>query len=171
MLADGLGPNALGRIERDVLAHTGVKYAMIFEGVNDIGTADVSPAAQQATYDNLIQAFEQIVTRIHAQGIPVFAATITPFSAPANFTGQPYSNPEREKTRVKVNKWIRESGVFDAVVDFDKMLANPSIPSQLADKYNSGDYLHPNVAGYQHLADLFPLGIFAAWDGGADEFM
>ncbi|KAK7188896.1 hypothetical protein PSPO01_05005 [Paraphaeosphaeria sporulosa] len=170
VLADGLGPNALGRVERDVLSHPGVKYAMVFEGVNDIGTADVTPAAQNAVYEGLTQAYLQMVTRMHAFGIPVFAATITPFSAPANFTGQPYSNAEREKTRQKVNKFIRESGTFDAVVDFDKMLADPKIPSQLADAYDSGDYLHPNPAGYQRIADLFPVEVFREWEGGADEF-
>lgn len=99
VLADGLGPNALGRIDRDVLAHPGVQYAMIFEGVNDIGTAAVTEEAQNAIYESLTQAYKQMVTLMHASGIPVFGATITPFSAPSNFTGQPYSSPEREKTR------------------------------------------------------------------------
>lgn len=171
VLADGLGPNALGRVERDVLSHPGVKYAMVFEGVNDIGTADVTPAAQDAVYAGLTQAYEQMVTRIHAFGIPVFGATITPFSAPANFTGQPYSNAEREKTRQRVNTFIRESGTFDAVVDLDGLLADPKIPSQLAAVYNSGDYLHPNVKGYQRVADGFPVGLFQKWEGGVDEFV
>lgn len=171
VLLDILGPNALGRIDRDVLAHPGVKYAMIFEGVNDIGQANATPAVQNTIYTSLIQAYQQIVTRVHSFGIPVFGATITPFSAPSNFTGSQYSNPEREKTRARVNKWIRESGVFDAVVDFDKMLADPKIPTQLKAEYDSGDYLHPNVKGYQRLADLFPVDIFAAWEEGADEFV
>jgi lysophospholipase L1-like esterase len=99
ILADGLGPNAFGRIDRDVLAHPGVQYAMIFEGVNDIGTAAATTDAQNAVYENLVQAYQQMVALIHAHGIPVFGATITPFSAPSNFTGQPYSSPVREKTR------------------------------------------------------------------------
>lgn len=99
ILADGLGPNAFGRIDRDVLAHPGVKYAMVFEGVNDIGSAAATDAAQGAVYESLVQAYKQIATLIHAHGIPVFGATITPFSAPSNFTGQPYSSPVREKTR------------------------------------------------------------------------
>jgi lysophospholipase L1-like esterase len=99
ILADGLGPNAFGRIDRDVLAHPGVKYAMIFEGVNDIGSAAATTDAQNAIYDSLVQAYKQMVTLIHAHGIPVFGATITPFSAPSNFTGQPYSSPVREATR------------------------------------------------------------------------
>ena len=93
----------------------------------------------------------------------VFAATITPFSG----TGQSYSNPVREATRQKVNTWIKTSGTFDAVVDFDQILRDPSTPSQLASKYNGGDYLHPNVAGYQALADAFPLDIFTKFGGAA----
>lgn len=99
ILADGLGPNALGRIDRDVLAHPGVKYAMIFEGVNDIGGAAATADAQNAVYSSLVQAYKQMATLIHAHGVPVFGATITPFSAPSNFTGQPYSSPVREATR------------------------------------------------------------------------
>jgi lysophospholipase L1-like esterase len=144
---------------------------MIFEGVNDIGTAPATTAAQDAVYTALTQAYAQMVSRIHAFGIPVFAATITPFSAPANFTGQPYSAPEREVARQRVNKFIRESGLFDAVVDFDAMLRDPAVPSQLRDVYDSGDYLHPNPKGYQRVADLFPVGVFAAWEQGADEFV
>lgn len=99
ILADGLGPNAIGRIDRDVLAHPGVKYAMIFEGVNDIGVAAATADAQSIVYESLIQAYKQMVTMMHAHNIPVFGATITPFSAPSNYTGQPYSSPIREATR------------------------------------------------------------------------
>jgi lysophospholipase L1-like esterase len=143
---------------------------MIFEGVNDIGGAPTSPAAQAAVYDSLTQAYGQMAALIHAHGIPVFGATITPFSAPSNFTGQPYSDPEREKTRQKVNAFIRTSGVFDAVVDLDKMLADAKIPSQLDPRWDSGDYLHPGPAGYQHVADQFPVDIFAKFEGGVGGF-
>ena len=166
ILADGLGPNALGRVERDILAHPGVKYVLVFEGVNDIGTAAPTADAQAAVYSGLTQAYAQIVTRIHAFGLPVFGATITPFSAPANFTGQPYSDPEREKTRQKVNKWIRESGVFDEVLDFDAVLRDPAEKSRLRGEFDSGDYLHPNVRGYQEVAERFDVGVFEEWEGG-----
>ncbi|KAF5329316.1 hypothetical protein D9619_009393 [Psilocybe cf. subviscida] len=159
ILADGLGPNALGRIDRDVLAHSGVSFAMIFEGVNDIGTAAATTAAQQAIGDRLIWSFKQIATRLQTSGIPVFAATITPFSGDP--TIQPYSSPVREVTRQRVNNFIKTSGIFDAVIDFDKILADPANPSQLNPLYNSGDFLHPNVAGYQQIADKFPLNIFS----------
>ncbi|KIO27998.1 hypothetical protein M407DRAFT_14808 [Tulasnella calospora MUT 4182] len=168
ILADGLGPNAIGRIDRDVLAQSGVKYAMIFEGVNDIGTADTTAAAQQVVGDRVIQAFKQIAARVHALGIPIFAATITPFSG--NSTIQPYSNPQREVTRSRVNNWIRTSGVFDAVVDFDKILRDPSNPTQLNPAYDSGDFLHPNPAGYQAIADAFPLSLFTQFALGVSGF-
>ena len=155
ILLDSLGPNALGRIDRDVFSHSGVEYVLIFEGVNDIGTGDTSPAIQSAIGDGLISAFKQIITRVQAFEIPIFAATITPFVG-----NDPYSNAEREKTRQRVNKWIREEGDFDEVLDFDQWLRDPKNASQLNPLYNGGDFLHPNVAGYQHIADLFPLKIF-----------
>ncbi|KAJ7100136.1 SGNH hydrolase [Mycena belliarum] len=166
VLADGLGPNALGRIDRDVLAQSGLRFAMIFEGVNDIGVAPAEPAAQAAIGDRLIAALAQIAARVHTAGVPMFAATITPFGAPANVTVQPYSSPVREATRQRVNAWIRTSGVFDAVVDFDKVVADPAAPAQLSPEFNSGDFLHPNVAGYQAMADAFPLDVFQKFEGG-----
>jgi lysophospholipase L1-like esterase len=169
-LADGLGPNALGRIDRDVLAQSGIKYSMIFEGVNDIGTAASTAAAQDFVYNQLIQAYEQIITRVHTFGIPVFAATITPFSAP-NSTIQAYSTPEREVTRQRVNQWIRTSGKFDAVLDFDKVVRSPANQSMLADQYNSGDYLHPSPAGYQAIANSFDLNLFNRFAGGVSSYM
>jgi lysophospholipase L1-like esterase len=161
ILADGLGPNVISRLDRDVLAQSGVQYAIVFEGVNDIGVADPEPETQKKIGDRLIIAYQQVVTRLHAAGIPVFGATITPFGAPANASHiQPYSDPEREKTRQRINEWIRTSGVFDDVLDFDQILRDPEVPAQLAGEYDSGDYLHPSVAGYQALADYFPLGLF-----------
>ncbi|KAI9925449.1 hypothetical protein AWENTII_012907 [Aspergillus wentii] len=161
VLKDGLGPNALSRIDRDILAHSGVRYAMLFEGVNDIGVTAADEYNQTMIGDRLIVAYQQIVTRLHAADIPVFGGTITPFGTSSNASYvQPYSHPEREKTRQRVNEWIRTSGVFDAVVDFDEMLRDPDQLDVLAEEYDSGDHLHPNVRGYQALADGFPLEIF-----------
>lgn len=170
ILNDGLGPNALGRIDRDVLAQSGIKYAMIFEGVNDIGTAASTAEAQDFTYNQLIQAYQQIITRVHTFGIPIFGATITPFSAP-NSTIQAYSTPERETTRQRVNYWIRHSGKFDAVLDFDKVVRNQTNQSFLADAFNSGDFLHPSVAGYHAIADSFDLGLFNRFKSGVSSYM
>jgi lysophospholipase L1-like esterase len=125
VLYDGLGPNALGRIDRDLLAHSGVQYAMVFEGVNDIGVAADTAAAQAQTGDRLIQAYKQMISRVHAHGIPFFGATITPFGC-YNSSIQAYSTVLREQTRLRVNDWIRNSGAFDAVLDFDAVLRDPN---------------------------------------------
>lgn len=161
ILLDGLGPNVLSRIDRDVLAQPGLSYVMIFEGVNDVCTTATDIESQQIVGDRIIAAYKQLSLRLHAFDVSIFGATITPFSAPnENVTLQPYTDLNREATRQRINKWIRESGVFDEVVDFDAILRDPSHPSQLADVYDSGDYLHPNVEGYQKLADEFPLHFF-----------
>ena len=169
ILYDGLGPNALGRIDRDVLTQSGIKYTMIFEGVNDIGTAPTTPDAQQMVGDRLIQAYQQIIARAHTFGFPIFAATITPFGAP-NDTIQPYSDPLREQTRVRINDWIMGSGAFDGVIDFASIVADPTNATQLNPAYNSGDFLHPNVAGYTAIANAFPIGLFEQYTLGVSGF-
>lgn len=171
ILADGLGPNAIGRFDRDVLAQPGVAWSMIFEGVNDIGTADATTAAQQAVGDAVIGALKQMVLRSHAAGIPIFGATITPFSEPGfTVTVQPYSSAVREQTRQRVNDFIRNGGWFDAVVDFDAAVRNKTNPAQLDDAFNSGDFLHPGVAGYKVMANIFPTNVFAEFANGVDGF-
>lgn len=132
---------------------------IIFSGVNDIGTAKPDNASQTDIEQRLLVAYEQFVTRVHAAGIPVLGATITPFVAPEGVDSM-YSDPRREETRSRVNEWIRTSGVFDEVLDFDKVLRDPENEERLKEEFNSGDYLHPNVAGYQKLADAFPLEVF-----------
>ncbi|OAF62090.1 hypothetical protein VC83_01618 [Pseudogymnoascus destructans] len=153
----GLGPSLISRYKRDAIEKECVKYIMIFEGVNDIRTAGTNQNTRTRLGDKLISAFTQIANGARAAGILIFA-TITPFSGP----GQSYSDPTREVTRQRVNGWFTSSGLFDAVVDFDAVVRDPATPSQLAPEYNGGDYLHPNVAGYQVIADAFPLDIFTA---------
>ncbi|KAJ6000836.1 hypothetical protein N7481_001245 [Penicillium waksmanii] len=157
ILHDGLGPNAVSRIDRDVLAQPGIKYAMIFEGVNDIGVAGPDIDSQAEIGDQLIMAFQQIARRVQAAGILFGGATITPFGSPAssNYT-QPYSDSEREKTRQRINYFIRNSGIFDFVLDLDRVVHDPQNKSVLLGKFDSGDHLHPNEAGYQAIADYFP---------------
>lgn len=164
VLADGLGPNAFGRVDRDVLAQSGVAYAMVFEGVNDIGTAAVDAASQAAVGDALLAAFEQIVAMAHAKGLAVFGATITPFGG----EGQAYSDVQREATRQRVNGWIRGSGRFDAVVDFDAAVRDPANATVLNALYDSGDHLHLNPLGYQVMAEAFDLGLFERFRDGVD---
>lgn len=157
MLDDGLGPNALSRVDRDVLAQSGVEWALVFEGVNDIGTADATEAAQRRTADALVAAYDQIIVRAHTQGIRVYGATLTPFGGN---TG--YDDPDgyREQARQKVNAWIRTAGRFDGVVDFDRAARDPRNPRQLLPAYSDADHLHLNPAGYAALAAAVPARLF-----------
>lgn len=165
VLADGLGPNALGRLDRDVVAQSGARYMLVFEGVNDIGVAGADAATQRATADRLMAALEQMSLRVRRFGIAAFGATITPFCGP----GQAYSDPEREGQRQRVNGWIRGSGVFDGVVDFDRAVRDPENGTQLDPRYNSGDYLHLNPEGYRVMAEAVDLGLFSRFAGGVHD--
>ena len=153
LLHDGLGPNALARLDRDVLAQTGVHWLVLFEGVNDIGTCknecDVDSIAQ-----DVIGAYQQIIVRAHSHGIRVYGATITPFG------GSFYASPSAERARQTVNRWIRASGRFDAVIDFDAATRDSSNPSNLAAEADSGDHLHPQDAGYKRMTDSIALKLF-----------
>ncbi|KAF9262078.1 extracellular GDSL-like lipase/acylhydrolase [Marasmius fiardii PR-910] len=169
ILADGLGPNVFGRVERDVLSHSGVGYAMIFEGVNDIGGS--TPATINAITDRVIQAYRQISVRIHALGIPFFGATITPFFGSADYTAQ------NESARKRINEWVRttglEEGVFDAVVDFDLATRDNAAGGnveRLNPAFDSGDGLHLNPAGYKAMAGTFDLGLFDKFGDGVGGF-
>jgi lysophospholipase L1-like esterase len=153
VLQDGLGPNVLARLDRDLLSTSGVSWAIVFEGVNDIGTAAPSAAADVAS--QLIDAYDQILVRAHAQGIRVYGATITPFGGN---TG--YDTPEREAARQTVNAWIRSPGHFDALLDFDKVARDPAAPTQLLPAYDTGDHLHLNPAGYRALGSSVPPSLF-----------
>jgi lysophospholipase L1-like esterase len=159
VLNDGLGPNALARFDRDVIAQSGVDSVIVFEGVNDIGTGDASPAAQQAVADDLVGAYRQFVIRAHAEGIRIYGATITPFGG-----NTMYDDPQgvRERTREAVNEWIRTSGQFDAVLDFDRAVRDPQDPARIRPDYDVGDHLHLNPAGYGALAASVPAQLFGS---------
>ena len=153
VLKDGLGPSLFTRYKRDSLERQGAKYVLIFEGVNDIGTVGSDAGSQQSIGDQMIRAFTQIAADAKAKGLKTFGATVTAL-------GSGYSGGSREQTRQRVNRWIMTSGTFDVVIDFDKILRDPANPSQLAAQYDGGDGLHPNVAGFQALADSIPLAEF-----------
>ncbi|MEQ0565593.1 SGNH/GDSL hydrolase family protein [Amycolatopsis sp. NEAU-NG30] len=153
VLQDGLGPNVLARLDRDLLSTSGVSWAILFEGVNDIGTAPPGTAADVA--NQLIDAYDQILVRAHAQDIKVYGATITAFGGNTN-----YDTPEREAARQQVNAWIRSPGHFDAVLDFDQVTRDPAVPSQLLPAYDVGDHLHLNPAGYRAIGNSVPAKLF-----------
>jgi lysophospholipase L1-like esterase len=151
VLQDGLGPNVLARLDRDLLAQSGVSWAIVFEGVNDIGTA--APASAASTAADLIDAYDQILTRAHAADIRVYGATLTPFGG-----NEAYDDPLREAARTAVNAWIR--GHFDAVLDFDRVVRDPAAPTRLLPAYDVGDHLHLNPAGYRALGTSVPVSLF-----------
>ncbi|KAJ6549821.1 extracellular GDSL-like lipase/acylhydrolase [Mycena capillaripes] len=154
----GKGPNLLSRLDRDVLSQPGLKYVFVCSGMVDIRRHASDVQIQDALATRLIAAFKQIVLRIHAAGVPVFAATIMPFRM-RDIDDVNWS-PERERTRQKVNAWIRTSEMFDAVVDLDRLMRDPDTPEHQLAKWAGTDWVHPNVEGYQAMADAFPLDLF-----------
>jgi lysophospholipase L1-like esterase len=147
VLNDGLGPGALARLDRDVLAQPGVRWLIVLEGINDLGT-------RSATARDLIGAYEQIVVRAHARGIKVYGATLMPCE------GSFYFTPGLEAARREINAWIRESGRFDAVIDFDAATRDPQKPSRLSAAADGGDHLHPGPEGYRIMAVAVDLKLF-----------
>ncbi|GAA3818090.1 SGNH/GDSL hydrolase family protein [Sphaerisporangium flaviroseum] len=157
VLNDGLGPNALARLDRDVFAQSGVSWQIVFEGVNDLGTAEATEAAQKKVAGDLIAAYDQMILRAHALGIRVYGATLTPFGG-----NEAYDDAQgyREAARQEVNQWIRTSRRFDAVIDFDRAVRDPADPRRLAAAFDVGDHLHLNPTGYKALADAVPARLF-----------
>jgi lysophospholipase L1-like esterase len=167
LLHDGLGPNGLARFERDVLSQSGLAYVIVSFGINDIGTGwpgGINPD-QEVTVDQIIQAYEQLIERAHARGVKIYGATLTPFEG-SFVPGTPFPlySPGNEMKRQQVNAWIRTSGAFDGVIDFDCVLRDPDAPSRLLASYDSGDHVHPNDEGYQAMAEAIDLRLFQNGD-------
>ncbi|MGY2876524.1 lysophospholipase L1-like esterase [Marmoricola sp. URHA0025 HA25] len=148
LLADAgaAGDSALRRFDRDVLAQSAVSTVVVLEGINDIGATLGAVDAR-----DLIAGYRQIIARAHAAGLTAVGGTITPFEDAVYYTAA------GEEDRQVVNEWIRTSGEFDAVADFDASLRDPEHPSRLLATYDSGDHLHPNEAGLAALADAVDL--------------
>ncbi|HEY6467941.1 MAG TPA: SGNH/GDSL hydrolase family protein [Candidatus Acidoferrales bacterium] len=156
ILHDMSGPNALARLDRDVIARDGVKYLIVLESINDIGWPH-EPAAhgtQQVTAEQLIAGLQQIIDRAHAHGIKVFGATLTPYE------GANYYSQEGEEKREAINRWIRTSGAFDGVIDFEAATRDPNNPKRFLPANDSGDHLHPNDTGYTAMAGAINLSLF-----------
>jgi lysophospholipase L1-like esterase len=157
-----LGQSGMARFERDVLAQAGVKYVIVGLGINDIAfPGSLTPAADQMSSDKLIAGYRELIARAHKKGVRVIGTTNPPFEN--SFLKDPpvtFYTPEKEAVREKVNAWILSSGEFDAAVDLDKVLRDPSHPTQILPAYDSGDHLHPNNAGYKAAGDAFPLALF-----------
>jgi lysophospholipase L1-like esterase len=155
------GRSALERFDRDVLASAGVRYMVVLIGINDIGHPGTGsiPASDTPTLEQMIAGYRQLIARAHAKGILAYGATLTPFEGTV-FPG--YFSLEKEKLRQAVNQWIRSSGEFDAVLDFDGAVRDPGHPTRMLAGYDSGDHLHPNDKGMQAMANAIPLELFVS---------
>lgn len=164
VLNDGAGDSALARFDRDVLSVAGATHVIVFEGVNDIGAAyggfgdaDIEsfmPSGVEVSEASLIAGYEQLIARARAAGLEIYGATIAPYG------GATYYSAEGEAVREAVNAWIRDSGAFDAVLDFDAVLRDPERPTRMQEELHSGDNLHGSDAGYEALAESIDPELF-----------
>lgn len=152
LLHEGAGPSVLARLDRDVLAQSGVEAIILLEGINDIGVATrAKDPADPVTAEDLEWSLRQVVTRAHDAGVKVYAATLTPAGRRAD---------NSEEMRLKFNAWIRTCNLFDGVVDFDLAVRDPKNPRKMLEDADSGDSLHPGDHGYKRMADAVELSSF-----------
>ena len=167
ILRDGFGVSALARFDRDVLAAPGLGYVVVVEGGNDIAMSFAPHdhdgpmaeflknfASEPVTADDVIAGYWQLIARAREHGVKISGATITPYGGSDTFA------QEGESARQAVNAWIRTSGAFDAVLDFDVAWRDPAAPSRHRDDLHAGDHVHGNDAGYKALADSVDLSLF-----------
>jgi lysophospholipase L1-like esterase len=143
----GLGPSANVRFDRDVLNQSGVRWVIVFEGVNDLGSG--------ITAARLIPAYEQYAAKAHARNLRAYGATITPFGRSGYYTHA------HEAERQAVNSWFRTNTVYDALIDFDTAVRDPAALTNLQSAYDSGDHLHLSPAGYRAMAEAIDLKTFS----------
>jgi lysophospholipase L1-like esterase len=152
VLAEALpifGQSALSRFDRDVLSVPGVTHVTVLEGVNDLGMTKPTPAAAE-----IIVGYRQLIARAHEHGLKVIGGTLLPYG------GAAYFSPAGEAERQKINAWIRTSHAFDGVIDFDAAIRDPAKPERMRAEWQSGDWLHPNDAGYRVMGDAVDLSLF-----------
>jgi len=157
ILHDIRGDSGLRRFDRDVLAQPGVTHAIVMLGTNDLRNRWAKPE-EEVTAEQMIAGLRQMTVRAHSAGIKLVGATLTPFGN-ETFLANAW-NPTRERHRVTVNAWIRESGAFDGIADFDAALRDPKIPTQMRGVNDCGDGLHPSDSGYCKMGDAIDLALF-----------
>jgi lysophospholipase L1-like esterase len=156
VLNEVAGPSALSRLDRDVLSQSGVRYVIVLEGINDIGRlAHLQTPWDDITTAQLEMALKQIADAAHEHGIKAIGATLTPVGGSGHYSDR------GEQVREAVNDWIRNSGTFDGVADFDKATQDPANPTHFNPTYDSGDHLHPMDDGYKAMAGSVDLTLFA----------
>jgi lysophospholipase L1-like esterase len=157
-----LGQSGLTRFERDVLDQAGVKYVIVALGINDIAMpGTITPATEMVGVKSMISGYRQLITRAHKTGIRIIGSTNPPFeNAFLKNSSYRFYTPQKEIVRQEVNDWIRTSGEFDGVIDFDQVVRDPTHPSRLLPAYDSGDHFHPNDEGYAASGKAVPLSLF-----------
>ncbi len=157
ILHDVRGDSALRRFDRDVIAQPGVSHVIVLLGINDIRNRWGKPE-EVVTAGQMIAGLNQLAIRAHTHGLKILGGTMLTFE---NETFNPgFYTPEGEAKRQAVNTWIRDSGAFDAVIDFEAALRDPSHPTQMLPQWDCGDHLHPSDAGYLHMGDSIDLALF-----------
>lgn len=158
LLRDGMGASALDRFERDVLARPGARWVIVLEGVNDLGFAGlIDPGAPPVTAEQLIDGYRRLIARAHATRMKIYGGTLLPFEGT---TSPGYFTEEKEHVRQAVNAWVRNSGSFDGVIDFDQAIRDPRHPTRLRPEHDGGDHLHLNAAGHRAMAEAIDLRLF-----------
>ena len=152
VVAGGLGQPGAVRYDRDILNQSGVRWAIVFEGVNDIGAIKTSEAAVKTT-KNLIDAYKLMIAKAHNKNIRIYGATIPPFK------GNSYYNQYSDSSRNAVNDWIRHSGNYDGIIDFCKTMADPQDTTRITTSYQN-DHLHPDAEGYKKMGESVDLKLF-----------
>jgi lysophospholipase L1-like esterase len=154
VISDGVvpifGQSALSRFDRDVLSIPGATHVIVLEGVNDLGASRTDPPKAEA----LIAGYRQLIARAHAHGLKIIGATILPYGG-AGYYGAP-----GEAERQKINAWIRTGRAFDGVIDLDAAVRDPAKPERMKAELQSGDWLHPNDAGYKVMGEAVDLALF-----------
>jgi lysophospholipase L1-like esterase len=150
-----VGPSILTRFERDVLSKPNVRWVVVLTGSNDISASDMLDTPKdKVSAQQIIAGLQKLIARAHAKGVKVYGATLLPKAG----VGKPFIHtPEAQAKRNEVNAWIRSSGAFDAVADFDRLMGDPARPDHLVARYDSGDHLHPNDAGFAAMAAAIDL--------------
>ena len=152
-----VGPSVLTRLDRDVLSKPGLRWIVVLTGSNDISASDMLDTPKdKVSAQQIITGLQQLIARAHAKGIKVYGATLLPKAG----VGKPFVHtPEAQAKRDAVNVWIRSSGAFDAVADLGRLMSDPARPDHLAPRYDSGDALHPNDAGFAAMAAAIDLRV------------
>ncbi len=152
-----IGPSTLSRFDRDALSKPGVRWVLLLQGINDISASSVlTDPKQKVSAEQIIEGMKTLIARARARKIQIWAGTLLPRKG----VQAPFNSPENEVKRRAVNAWIRSSGAFDAVIDFEKAVQDPADPDRQLPRFDSGDHRHPNDAGYKAMADALDLTLF-----------